>query len=454
MFVHHLVSAARGVRRTIPSLGLAAAVLTSTLGSAVPALAQGPIVHDHRMGGPPVARIQVNLKSVHIIDDRDWGKGEMDFYFQLTCFKLSALCLGNESNGLDAIWTSFSAGSGETHVFDQILPGPTPTNHDYAASVAGGYPLYAGQRYELNWGMNEKDSFTNWDRMGEGKIEVTAENGWGVGTYTMRSVHSDDSAGDYEISFEVRRMPLPDLRPVNIKVQDLPGSTKKHVCIPVQNVEPGAAGPFVVELSVDGGVPNDGQTGVPGLTPGDFIEACVDTEIAAGPHKLAAIVDLPNTILEYNEANNVYEQDYTAPKLPVATPTQTGPKTEATQTGSATRDGQVDLTISAIKVNGQAPDGKGGCKDGKNAVAVVVKNAGDEKADAVAVRLTVDGAEAGTQAVKGLEAGKQREVRFEDVRLKKGEHKLTASVDPKDTVAESKADNNELTVTVGCTAAN
>ena len=50
----------------------------------------------------------------------------------------------------------------------------------------------------------------------------------------------------------------------------------------------------------------------------------------------------------------------------------------------------------------------------------------------------------------GLEAGKEREVRFDDVRLKKGERTLTALVDAKGAVAESNEDNNELKVTARC----
>ena len=34
---------------------------------------------------------------------------------------------------------------------------------------------------------------------------------------------------------------------------------------------------------------------------------------------------------------------------------------------------QADLTVGAIKINGQVPDGKDDCKDGKNTVTVVVK---------------------------------------------------------------------------------
>jgi len=66
------------------------------------------------------------------------------------------------------------------------------------------------------------------------------------------------------------------------------------------------------------------------------------------------------------------------------------------------------------------------------------------------VRLAVDGDETLEETVDGLEAGKEREVKFGDVKLKKGERQLAAMVDSKSTVAESGEDNNERTVTAIC----
>ena len=132
---------------------------------------------------------------------------------------------------------------------------------------------------------------------------------------------------------------------------------------------------------------------------------------------------------------------------PVASPQ---PKPGATGPAANKASGQPDLIVSAIKVNGQAPDGKDDCKDGKNAVAVIVKNAGAANAGPFAVRLDADGDTTVDESVDGLEAGKEREVRFGDVRLKKGEHQLAATLDAKNTVAESGEDNNAKTVTAGC----
>ena len=64
------------------------------------------------------------------------------------------------------------------------------------------------------------------------------------------------------------------------------------------------------------------------------------------------------------------------------------------------------------------------------------------------MRLAVDGDEVAERPSAAWRPGKEREVRFDDVRSKKGERKLTATVDPENAVAESNEDNNELKVTV------
>jgi subtilase family serine protease len=157
------------------------------------------------------------------------------------------------------------------------------------------------------------------------------------------------------------------------------------------------------------------------------------------------VVDAPRALPEFNEANNVYEQSYTAPPQQVPTATQPTP------TPPTPSQAQPDLTVSAIRIDGRAPDGKDDCQEGKNDVAVVVKNAGAAKAD-FAVRLGVDGNddEAKEKSVDGLDAGQEHQVRFDDVRLKKGERTLLAIADPKNAITEAKEDNNELKVTARC----
>ncbi len=68
------------------------------------------------------------------------------------------------------------------------------------------------------------------------------------------------------------------------------------------------------------------------------------------------------------------------------------------------------------------------------------------------MRVDVDGEadEVKEKAVTGLAAGEETEVTFDDVRLRRGRRELTATVDAKEAVAESKEDNNELQASVRC----
>jgi subtilase family serine protease len=128
-----------------------------------------------------------------------------------------------------------------------------------------------------------------------------------------------------------------------------------------------------------------------------------------------------------------------AAPAPVAVPSPEPPRSKK----------KLDLTVTAIKINGQAPDDKDDCKVGKNGVTVVVKNDGKADAGSFAVRLTADDDTYDT-AVDGLRAGQQREVRFANVTLSKGEHTLRAVADAQHAIDESSEDTNDLTVTARC----
>ncbi len=52
--------------------------------------------------------------------------------------------------------------------------------------------------------------------------------------------------------------------------------------------------------------------------------------------------------------------------------------------------------------------------------------------------------------MSALEAGKEMDVRFEDVRLKQGMRSVAATVDAGKAIAETDEDNNELKLTVNC----
>jgi len=417
--------------RPLAVLGIAAGVLATAL--VPPSFARAADPPDSEL------RLQVVLKQVHIVHDRDWGEGEMSLSLSFY-----------ESDGerthqtLPIVETThtFSGSDGDDVVLSRLFPWEGDQMSSGVTRFAG-IPVYGGRQYLFSASMTEGDFFTAEDLMGKIEFPVNTENGWGIGTHKVRGVKFDGTPADFELTFELRAAPLPDLRPVGIKVLELPGSTRELLCAGVVNSGIANPGPFEVTFRVNDNVPPGGKATAAQLVSGTGGDLCAEVDLPdAGQHRLSAYVDESRAVTEINETNNVYEQAYTAPLQAGSTSSQAGPTSGAAQP---------DLTVGAIKVNGRVPDGKDDCKDGKNRVAVVAKNPGTADAGSFALRLTVDGAQVAEQAVTGLEVAKEREVRFEDVRLKKGEHTLLAVAVPVNTIAETNEDNNELKVTVRCT---
>ena len=170
----------------------------------------------------PTIRVQVLLKSVYIWDDRDWGDGDMHFRMWLGCWAAPTPCIRFPSVNVDHYDKVFSTGSGDTYSLNAVLPGATDRlSLEFATPGRTGYSLFDGQRYELGFEMYEADGLTNNEDMGERHIVLQAENGWGIGDYSLRSTRVD-GWGDYTINFEVRRSPLP--RPPG------PSTSKSRTC--------------------------------------------------------------------------------------------------------------------------------------------------------------------------------------------------------------------------------
>ena len=459
MTSHQLGAAARAARRILPAFGLAATLLTSTLGPPPsPAAAQAP--------PQPAARQQIVVKEFKIHDDREGflsGAGEMGFVVGIwRCDEgVPPPCSigpddsmnvfpGNEGGVAAPIVRAsgiFNASTGDTVSINREVPAVGDVMWGGTTAPELGFAVYPGYQYVVQFEMEEMDDgcASNCDEyMGQVLqfVDIRGEQGLGMGTHTVRSVGEDGvSPGDFTVTYEMRAMPFPDIEPLRIQVSDLPGRAEKRVCMTVMNWGPGNASPFEVALKVNGVVPPDGRYPVSVLAAKNEYLTCVVTALpAGGQYRLEAVADERRTLTEYDESNNVYEQAYTAPARPVA----------ATEPGPTPSPEQADLSIASIKVNGQAPDGKDDCKAGKSSVAVVVKNESAAKADTVTVRLAVDGVEVGAQSLTSLEPGKEREVRFADVSLKKGEHKLAAAADLKDPVADTRQGDHELKIVARC----
>jgi hypothetical protein len=438
----------------VPPLFLALAVLMSVLGLPTEAGAATPPA--------PKARLQVIVKQVLIHDDNEGilsGDGEMALYTGIWRCKPGnpPPCRAEQgqghAEGLQSFETStrwsiargarlVNAGTGDTVTLDQQVPGAGDLLWWENTSPELGFAIYDAEQYVVHFDMEEWDDencdFSCDDPMGY--VEHTLDNrdlGLGIGTHTARSVQDDGKAGDYTITYEIRPIPLADLEPIAIRVRDEPGTDVKHVCMTVSNRGPLHAGAFKVRLRVDGKAAPDGIYPVSVLTSGTSYLACVHTTLpASGQHTLSMTIDEERAIREYDETNNFLEIPYTGIQSKPATPGQ--PVADA------------DLTVGAIKVNGQAPDGKYDCKAGKNAVAVTLKINGTSVSGLFTTRLTVDGVDVAEQSAVGLEPGPEHEVRFENIEIKKGEHKLTALVDANREIAETDEDNNVLTVTARC----
>ena len=332
------------------------------------------------------------------------------------------------------------------------LPSPLLSAQDPSISPATGIPVHAGRNYGFEIKGVERDTVSSDESLGALVGQMNEQNGWGpLGSYTERATY-------FSAAYEIRRTPLPDLQPTAFRVDfEVPGDRDDVVCFTVQNRGTEGSQPFRVSLGIEGARQGPRDISAFGLAAGESREQCIGLRLPDSGGQLMLVVDREGTVPELDETNNLFQQLLVQTQAggsgPVATAGTANadpganPSPRATTPGSA----QADLTVTAIRVNGQAPDGEEDCKKGKNDVAVVLKNGGIGNARDFAVRLVVGGDEdAKEELVANLEAGREREVRFDDVGLKQGERTLTAIVDAKQAVAESKEDNNQLKVTARC----
>lgn len=416
-------------------LGLVLALSLTSWSIAAPA----PVHAAEYRTDDPQIRLQAIVSNAHLYDDHHppFGDYNLQLFVELhRCPASPAACVVGQGTSILTTYTrAFNGGTDAPVKLYWITPRATdPTAERYDLSEDAGYPLYDGERYVLRFSMWERDVFSNVD-MGSIDVELGEDNQWQLGSHSAKA-----SSGDFGLDYEIRMTQLPNLRPTSIEHLDVPVSSDFLVCVGLINTGPEPAGPFQVTLRVDGVIPlRAGKLDAGRLGAAESGQLCAPTDPPAtgGSHRWTAIVDEARRVPEMSELDNRFEQ-----VLVTAAPS---PKPGAAQ---------ADLTISAIKINGQVPDGKNDCKDGKNAVTVTVKNGGAGSAESFTVRLVTDDARGATleQSVKHLGASQEQEVRFDNVRLKKGEHTLAATVDPSDTIVESKADNNDLKATAACTS--
>jgi subtilase family serine protease len=94
----------------------------------------------------------------------------------------------------------------------------------------------------------------------------------------------------------------------------------------------------------------------------------------------------------------------------------------------------------------------GECDLGDNQVTLTIKNQGSADIPGFTTRLAIDSENdaAIDQSISGVAAGSSADLKFENVKMKKGEHSLSATADVRNVIAETREDNNTLAATVKC----
>jgi hypothetical protein len=390
----------------------------------------------------PAARLQVVIKSVYIHDDREGlfsGDGEFELHGHISDL--------SPYRGLVTMATrKFGGGTRDTITFgpEGLVPGAGDSSHDAEASEALGFAVYAGRRYGLYFFMVEIDPYENNEIMGEVNFYVdTAEPGLGIGTHSLRS-RWQGHLGDYTITFEIRRTPLPDLHPTSIEVLSIPGGGET-VCLGVENVGQKNAGPFEMVFRIDGQDVPGGTVAAGALPMGQSGKLCLPVALPFGQHKLSVDVDEDRVVAEMNELNNSFARQFfrtvgggagTLPPL-VADP------------GAPAQP--PDLVVTSVKV-ARSADGTGTCKgDEINYLFAQVKNVGQGPADEFAVRLEVRGdLKMEKVYIQALAAGAAVDVRFPTDDMNAGPQLVKAIADGDNEVSEKDETNNGLEITATC----
>jgi hypothetical protein len=457
-------------------MGLASLLLALTVGPATPARADDPAVQ------VPETRLQLVVKQAHIFHDEDWlGSGE------ITIHAAVLECMSPEPHGvLPCTWGSpeapgqppaagrmfsFSADSGDDVPLNAIVATPKggiPAKNSSDPEDAT-FLVSPGKRYAVAFLGLEGDG-TGWeefgvrwdtfvpylligmDYMGTAEMLIDEGNNWGIGTRSL--LGSKDYGADFSIDFEIRQPVLPDLVALHAIPRRLDDG-RYVICASAVNRGEVPAGPSSMRLGL--WFTTIGTVDMPGLAFGEVFEHCFlvdDPTFGTQESKVRLIVN-PSTAPgggwaagETDFANNVLEEMIPAFRATTGQAQSTVATPDPGQAGSTT--GQIDLRPTSIRVRGSDASGNNDCDPGANTVTIEVQNRGSAGAGSFTVRLAVDGDPASEVAVDGLQAGRERQVSFNGVSLKKGQHTLQASVDSKNGVVETDEDNNQLSKDVNC----
>lgn len=457
MLSRRFATAAAAAARTVFALGLVAALLLPTYAppNAVRAAAEPE---------DPVARLQVVVKSVYIRDAREsWLRGEGDIVLRVAiwrcnegipppCFNDSGADyyvyrllypdeeLRDKAGPIAWAEESFGSDSGETVRLNRLVPRAGDRMWGGNTSEQVGFALYAGRRYVLTFVMIESDPVGLDDWMGQVfHFLDTEENGLGIGTHTasssdtcIRGIVVETKGPCYDITYEIRRTPLPDLKPIAIRTPDDRSTAGDDVCVDVQNTGPEDALSFDFNFRVDGLL---NKTFVDAALAGGQTGAfCMQTNLPDhGRHQLSVFVDEGRKVAEMDELNNELERLFFA--IPVA--------------GVLT--GVPDLVVTSLEVFRQA-NGTGACAGGgTNYLFLKIMNKGSAAAGPFVVGLEVRGDRQKERlSVQGLAAGATNSYTMPTDDLKSGPQTVKVIADVDNQVSEQDETNNARQVTADC----
>jgi hypothetical protein len=294
--------------------------------------------------------------------------------------------------------------------------------------------------------------------MGIGTMMLDEGNNYGVGQSSL--LGSKDFGSDFSVDFEIRKLTLPDLVPYHAILRTLDDG-REILCVSALNRGEAAASAFPLSVWPGDSVVSLVTTTVPSLAVAGVFERCMliselglTDPLPAGTHEFSMVVNTDpftheHAVQEIHTGNNGFVEKIIVSAAAVGQ----APSSEGLMGGeSSPTAGQADLTVSAIRVKGKEPDGQNDCDPGKNDIRATVKNQGPVAAAAFPVQLVVDEEtdEVHERSVSALDAGKQQDVSFDDIPLKKGEHRITVTVNANKALTETNEDNNELKITVRC----
>jgi len=177
-------------RRSLLSLGLFGALVTWVPDQLHVAHADDPpIVHDNRN---PDARLQVLVKSVKVLNDRDPGSGE--FWFKLFFWRVNPGCPPDSTDEacttplVTSASMEFSASDGETGTVNRAIPDANDGAWVYDATFGPeqGIPVFTDQTYGMALVGLEQDPAFGDDDVGKLFWILSADNNWDIGDRTER----------------------------------------------------------------------------------------------------------------------------------------------------------------------------------------------------------------------------------------------------------------------------